>query len=163
MTTVHKKKYVQTSTDTVDYHTGEITHQTKTTVIPFEQEPPFVKLYFQDIAKITGLSMGQTDLLFHIVKNMSYKNIWVAHAYLKEIICMDLGMKLNTLNKYIDFLYKKGILLRLKRGVYLVNPDLFAKGSWKDIKKLRLSIEYDPKTGKRQVRSDLKKQLRLPE
>ena len=49
------------------------------------------------------------------------------------------------------------------RGLYLVNPKLFAKGEWKDIRRLRLAIDYDTSEdskGKRIISSNVAEQIK---
>ena len=82
--------------------------------------------------------------MYDIVSNMGYNNLYIAHQTLKEISCKKLGLSLNTYNQYISKLKSAGILIAMRgRGLYLVNPKLFAKGEWKDIRSLRLAIDYD--------------------
>lgn len=47
----------------------------------------------------------------------------------------ELGMNINTFNKAIDDLYKAGMLIRLSRACYMVDPELYGSGSWQDVKK----------------------------
>ena len=51
-------------------------------------------------------------------------------------------MNKNTFNKAIDTLYKQGILIRQSRACYVLGPELFGSGSWADVKRVRLSIDY---------------------
>ena len=96
--------------------------------IIFEKEPPFVKLYIDDIVLLNRLPEGVAGVLYDIVSNMGYNNLYIAHQTLKEISCKKLGLSLNTYNQYISKLKSAGILIAMRgRGLYLVNPKLFAK------------------------------------
>ena len=77
------------------------------------------------------------------------------------MFCEELKMPMNTLNKQIDNLRKANILLPIpnKRGCYLVDPNLFARGSWNDIKQLRLIIDYNI-DGSRNLSSNAPQQLK---
>lgn len=44
--------------------------------------------------------------------------------------------------------------------MYITDPNLFGKGKWTDIKKLRLVVEYD-KDGTKKLSSNLSKELQL--
>lgn len=159
---MENKKIFQTETKTIiDHQTGEILqteHNQKSFV---EKEPDYVKLYLQDIAKLNNLPPSSTALMNLIVKSMGYNNFFFAFKPLKEMFCEELNMTLGTLNKQIDKLKEAGVLLPIpkKRGCYLVDPNLFARGSWNDIKQLRLVIDYNI-DGSRTLSSNAPAQLK---
>ena len=136
------KVYKTIETEILDKETGEvISNKSETEKIIFEKEPPFVKLYIDDIVLLNRLPEGVAGVLYDIVSNMGYNNLYIAHQTLKEISCKKLGLSLNTYNQYISKLKSAGILIAMRgRGLYLVNPKLFAKGEWKDIRSLRLPL-----------------------
>lgn len=143
---MENKKIYQSETNTIiDHETGEIKtveHNQKSYV---EREPDYVKLYLQDIARLKDLSPSASSLMTLIIKSMGYNNLFFAFKPLKDMFCEELKMPINTLNKQIERLKVSGILLPLpnKRGCYLVDPNLFARGSWNNIKQLRLVIDYN--------------------
>ena len=63
-------------------------------------------------------------------------------------------MNKNTFNMAIDQLYKQGFLIRKSRACYILDPNLFGTGSWANVKKVRLSIEYNP-DGTKTIRTEL--------
>ncbi len=161
-----KKKILYQETNTItDVETGEVTLIEKTEVTFADREPDFVKLYVSDISRMHGLPPSTDKVLLEIIGQMGYTNIFAAYAPIKRHFCNILGISMDTLNKSIDQLFKKGLLIRVERGMYMVDPNLFARGKWEDIKKLRLVIEYDTENGQRKLSSDapeqLKKQLKL--
>jgi hypothetical protein len=154
------KKIAKTETNTIiDAKTGEIIATEQTTISYGEKEPAYVKLYVDDVVRLVGLPPSTTTVLMEIIGNIGYQNIFAAYAPVKRMICKTLDININTLNKAIQNLYQKGILLRVERGVYIVDPNLFARGKWEDIKTLRLTIEYDAKTNKRVLKSNAKEQF----
>ena len=159
---MNNKKVFQTETKSIiDHQTGEILtteHNQKTIV---EREPDYVKLYIQDIARLKDLPSSASSLITLIIKSMGYNNLFFAFKPIKEIFCDELKMPMNTLNKQIDNLRKANILLPIpnKRGCYLVDPNLFARGAWNDIKQLRLVIDYN-QDGTRTLSSDAPQQLK---
>jgi hypothetical protein len=156
-----KKKVVwEENKVTIDESTGEILKTENTKVSFADREPDFVKFYVSDINRMKGLPPSTDKVLLEIIGQMGYSNIFAAYAPMKRVLCRNLNISIETLNKSIDQLYKKGILIRIERGVYLVDPNLFARGKWEDIKKLRLVIEYDTSTGERKLTSDAPKQLK---
>jgi Firmicute plasmid replication protein (RepL) len=159
---MENKKIYQTETKTIiDHQTGEILqteHQQKGFV---EKEPDYVKLYLQDVARLKDLSPSASSLMTLIIRSMGYNNLFFAFKPLKEMFCEELNMPMNTLNKQIERLKNSGILLPIpnKRGCYLVDPNLFARGSWNDIKQLRLVIDYNI-DGSRTLSSNAPAQLK---
>ena len=158
----NKKIYRQEDSTTVDSETGEILQKTNVEKSIVEGEPNFVKLYIDDILKLKDVPKASNDVLNILVANMSYGNVVVMIKPIKDMIAEQTGLKLNTINKAIQNLHGAGILIRKSKSVYLVDPTLFGKGKWEDIKKLRLTIDYNP-DGSKQINSNMVEQLRLGE
>lgn len=161
-----KKKVSKLSIiETVNGETGEIVlNETVRESFLIEREPDFVKLYLEDISRLKDVPQGMNKVLFELMKAINYNGIIMAYKPVKELMANNMGISVNYLNKCIDEFYKKGILIRYARGVYIADPNLFAKGSWKDIQNLRLVIEYN-QNGTRALKSnvseEMKKQLKL--
>lgn len=92
---------------------------------------------------------------------MNYNNTFINHKFLKEMMVKELKISINTLNMGISNLKKKGILIPVRgaKGLYIVDPELFARGKWEDIKNLRLVIEYN-KDGSKSLKSNAREQLK---
>lgn len=158
-----KRKKVNYHSETkteIDYETGEIKKSEVLNKSFGESEPDFVKLYVSDIVRLKELPPAADKVLMEIIGQMGYKNMFPAYAPIKRVMCKVLNMSMNTLNKSITQLHEKGILIRVEKGIYLVDPNLFARGHWDDIKKVRLIIEYDANTGKKELKSDAPEQLK---
>ncbi len=143
------KKVVLTdilSSTEVDKKTGEIlnhsiVHTNKISSI--ETEPPYVKLYLNDISLLNGLTSNQNSILHEIVKLVQYEtNEVILNKYNREKIAKSLNTTDPTIRNCITSLTKKKILYKIATGVYKVSPYIFGTGSWKNIKGLRLTIEY---------------------
>jgi hypothetical protein len=80
---------------------GEIIVQKRLETSNFESEPPYVKLYLQDIGRLNGLNTSEQKLLNELVFNMGYNNVVPGYKPIKEIIATRLGMPYNTLDKSI--------------------------------------------------------------
>jgi len=76
------------------------------------------------------------------------------------LIANKIGMQYNTLDKSIKELYNKGILIRKARGLYIMDPNLFGRGTWNEVKKIRMVIEYQA-DGKKIINTTISKQLGL--
>jgi hypothetical protein len=129
----------------------------KTSAVLVEGEPPFVKLYLDDIVMLSDLPKSCSDVLFTLIQNsMTYGNKLLINNHVKKEIQSQLGYKTtqsvaNAITKFV----KADILKRIDIGTYQLNPNLFAKGYWVDIQKLRaewleLKIRYDS-NGKRHL------------
>lgn len=143
-----------------DHETGEVLSQEKSTKTRLiEREPNYIKLYTDDIGRLFNLPGSSSDVLASIASHMAYKtNIIVLYGPIKKVIMAELGMNKNTFNKAIDDLYKAGMLIRLSRACYMVDPELYGSGSWKDVQKVRLSIEYNA-DGTKSVTTELTKNI----
>lgn len=126
-----------------DAQTGEVLSQTvENNKGGKESEPPFIKLYFSDIAKLEDLPKGHDALLYELFKRTTYDNLVILNAVVKNMIASAINVKPRTIDKYLTTLVDREILFRAGRGTYVFNPNIAARGKWKEVKKLRLSIEY---------------------
>ena len=154
-----KNVFVREVTELVN-ETGEITKTVTQEVSMFEKEPPYVKLYLQDIGRLNGLNNSEQKLVNELVFNMGFNNIVPSYKPVKEMIADKLGMKYNTLDKSIKELHRKGILIRKARGLYIMDPNIFGRGSWRDVKRIRMVIDYN-EDGTKSINSEVSSQLRL--
>lgn len=155
-----KKIYRQETTTTIDNTTGEVLQETDIKSSMVDQEPNFVKMYIDDILKLKDVPKASNDVLSILVANMSYGNVVVLIKPIKDMISQKTGLSAHTIDKAVQDLHKAGVLIRRNRGVYIVDPSLFAKGKWEDIKKLRLTIDYN-RDGTKSINSDMVEQLKL--
>jgi hypothetical protein len=158
---MNKKKIITSDTkQIINHETGEIIESESLKSYVIEKEPDFIKMYISDISRLKELPKGMTPILVSLIRNMNYNNVIVAYMPIKKMACRELGISVNYLNKAIDAFYKKGILIRLAKGIYMADPELFAKGTWTDIRELRLVIEYN-QNGTKQLKSNLPEQMKL--
>lgn len=127
----------------VDFESGEIKYKETTRTINWGKEPEFVKLYLNDVLYLSDLPKGLNSILYAFIKRMHYGNELVLNAALKRAIAKELKLSVSSINNAISKFVKGKLLIRIDTGMYLVNPQLFGKGEWKDIAKIRLSATYD--------------------
>ena len=147
-----KKVYYEETERSVDSESGEIRTETNRKTSLVEREPDYVKLYLSDIVRLKDLPPSAERILMIIVKHMGYGNFFQAYMPLKKLMAEQLNMSINTINSMIYKLKKSGILIPMEkygRGLYLVDPNLFGRGKWNEIKDLRLVIEYKEDGSKR--------------
>lgn len=153
-----KKTYVKEVLEIKTLEDGEVVTSKVLETTQFDREPPYVKIYLADIGKLNGLNKSEQTLLNELVFNMGYNNIVPSYKPVKQMIAEKIGMPYNTLDKAIKELHKKGILIRKARGLYLMDPDIFGRGSWKDVQKIRMVVEYGA-DGRKFVNTEISKQL----
>lgn len=132
------KRLVKESVVTVtDFETGYVDTETiyRTSYLP--PEPAFVKLYLDFILDYKKLPNGMNRVLLALLKQMTYKNVIVVNKGIKEDIAEELGVKVNYISNCLTDFTKNNILIRVKTGYYHVNAELFGKGKWQDIHKIR--------------------------
>ena len=138
---VTREKHIRT----VDEN-GEVKHEKNEQDVAYEREPDYIKLYIDGILLLTDLPKGLNDALQHLLQGMNYQNIVVLNSGIKRIIAADLGITTGRLNNIISQLSKKEIMQRIETGVYRFNPNIFGRGKWQDIKKIRMEVEFNPES-----------------
>jgi hypothetical protein len=132
----------------INKETGELIEETKCLTYKPESEPPYIKLYFQDIIVLNDLPAKSSTLLYEFARLLDYDGRVCLNSYFKKIISDKLGYKNDKIiSNYITLFLKHNILKRIARSVYCLNPYIFGKGSWGHISKLRsenieLQIRY---------------------
>lgn len=128
---------------TVDSN-GEIIESSESTTFNFGKEPDYIKLYLDDIMFIADISGWISKVMYKLIKSVSYADkgqYVIVNAGYKRIIADELGMKPQSVTNAINQLAKKKILIKKENGVFLLNPQFFGKGEWKDISKIRYEVE----------------------
>lgn len=128
---------ISTQYTTTDGLTGEIlTSQQHTLKIErLQKEPPFVKMYINDIGLWEGLSGGETSILYFVSSAVDYDGVVSVSPYLKGKIKAQLKVSDGFIRNTLVKLTAKHILIKSTEytGVYKLNPYWFGKGDWKDI------------------------------
>ncbi len=137
------KIFYEENTETRDHETGEIKTSSKRRSIRHEQEPAYIKLYIHDICKLNDIPKTGNDVINELLSLVDYKNEIILSTGVKNRIRDKLGIKKGTLDNTLSRLTNKwSVLKKIDRGIYMLNPNIFGRGNWMDIKKLRLTWEY---------------------
>ena len=126
---------------------GKVT--SRKTTLEFSKEPAYVKLYFDCLGvyiKNEGLTSSLNEMLIEVLKRSSYaEEGQIVHLdkFTKEQVCKATGKSMERMKQAIRTWEKNGILTRVNRGVYEVNPFIFGKGDWRNIAKLRATFRFD--------------------
>lgn len=111
-------------------------------------EPRHVKLYLDAVCVLKELTGVNTKFLCELLPYMKYSNddtnceqLIVLNSYVRKNIAEKLNWKRDTatkrVSKELNSLCKKNLLHKLANNTYMVNPNIFGRGSWKDIRCLR--------------------------
>lgn len=143
----------QVKTTVIDEN-GVIKKETEKTESRVEREPDYVKVYLEDLLRITDIPKAGNAILMAIIKRMTWNtNDIVLIAPIKKQIAEELNISLVTVSKAVESFTSKSILLRKDRGLYLVNPYFFGKGNWDDLQEIRLTVAYS-KSGRMILKTD---------
>ncbi|WP_186673943.1 hypothetical protein [Sporosarcina sp. BP05] len=140
-----KKKITREITEKIiDQTTGELLIEKNTEEAYVSKEPDFIKLYLDNILMINNLPNGLQKSLNVLLKRMGYDNIVVLNAYIKKQMAEELEYKtVQSLNNNINKLVQQGIMIRKGTGTYEMNSFLFGRGTWDNIKKIRLNLVFE--------------------
>lgn len=133
---------------------GKMISKRANRTLSWGSEPPFIKLYLQDVLYLSDLPKHNEKILFQLLKRSTYAGdehgMTVSlSAGTKRIMAKELEIKnIRSINNALSELTKGKILIHIDTGVYQFNPYFFGKGDWQDIARLRLEINYDEIKGK---------------
>lgn len=137
-----------TKKETVEHADGTVTEKKTTqerTIAYQENEPEFIKIYVKTICFVKNISTSSTDILFALLERMSYADeryplTIIVNSFVKESIAYETGKSVKSVERAITDFLKGKILFRIggeRSGAYQANAEMFGKGHWKDIMKLR--------------------------
>ena len=120
-------------------------------------EPPFIKLYLDDIEILYKLPKKSSQFMHELLKNMNYEGEITINSRLKDRISQKLELtNVRSMNNYLTDMVNKDVIKRVARGVYMPNPYLFAKGTWENVKGLRVQYKEIDGEIKREVSPEYK-------
>jgi hypothetical protein len=137
--TIHIEKIESTVNDL----TGELLSLTTeiTDISTAPAEPNYLKLYVDDLGLLNKLSGGETRALIHIAALANYDGEIVLPLVIKKRVAEKSGVKVQSISDILTKLISKGILKRIDKTLYLLNPDLFARGKWREIRERRKAFQ----------------------
>lgn len=151
-----------------DHQTGETIQSKENITKQYPSEPPYIKLYLHDLLFLSDLPKTHDKILLSLLKkatwaNAEYGMIITLSAGIKRMMAKELNFKNpRTINNALSDFVKADILNRLETGVYQLNPYLFGRGDWQDIKNLRMTIDYTIKGRTFKSMIAYKKELEKP-
>lgn len=129
-----------------DPRTGEIVSEEVTALRKkLQPEPSFIKLYLKDMCKLNDIPKTTNNVLNALLELCNYDNEIILNSHVKNKVADSLGIKIPSLDNAISKLTKAEFLDRIGRGTYRLNPHVFGKGKWSDIKELQVTWDYSVK------------------
>jgi hypothetical protein len=151
MKTNTKKLVQEIIKQAIDTNTGEVLEESSVKSFRIDREPDFVKLYTDDILRLKDIPKGMNSVLISLLKRMNYQNEVYVISHVKKEMEIELTLSEVSIRKSLELFVEKGVLIRKHRGVYIFDPLLVGRGSWEDIRKLRLTITYEKGKAERTI------------
>jgi len=123
--------------------TGEIVSDESTVVSRQPSTPDFTMVFSRDLGYLKNITSGASKLLFGLIQIVDRNNELTLNKARKKQIAQNTGLKESGIDVLLKQLKDKDVIISLDRGIYQLNPYLFGKGSWKNIRKMRMTLEYD--------------------
>jgi len=132
------------------YHnreTGEIISTSKRSISRRENTPEFTMLFVQGLSILTksNLTKTQAQVLFELLKyTLNNSNMLMINKDIKTVISKETHATFRTVDASVLALVKKEIIIK-KNNFFFLNPLIFGRGNFQNVKKLTqsLEIEYD--------------------
>ena len=145
-------------TETIDHQTGEVLRTERVIVARNNDNHNFIKLFLKDLHLLRGLRAGAYQITFELLYRMNYENEVIIHSQFRTEVAQQLGLSVDYINHTIKDLVGSNIISKKARGLYVMNPNIFGKGSWDRIRELRMKVKYN-ESGK----TDEYEQDRIPD
>ena len=130
---------------TYENDTGLVKEEKTTNIINTNtnNQKDFLYVFTKSLGYLKNLTKSETHTLFGLFGKVTNDNKLYINKGMKQEISKQFDLNFQTVSNAIPSLKKKGILGSLERGVYVLNPQFFGKGSFQDMKKIKISQEFD--------------------
>ena len=132
---------------------GEITlEENEVSSFKTKTNGSYFKMFTQDLALLHGTTHAAKKVLFELLTTVMGRNGEIAIGlFQKRAMAKRIGFShTNSIDNGICSLINENVLVRMARGVYKLNPNIFAKGTPKEIEEnqmeyAKLTIIYNHK------------------
>jgi DNA-binding transcriptional ArsR family regulator len=128
LTSVMSRKTYKTTKHIVDTNTGEVV-QTEQWYRKATDSDNFIKFMIEQIYLLVVLSKGEYDVLLSSIRFVDYDSTFHVDGRYKDIVSSLTGKTPSTISTILSSLVKKGLLYRVSRGRYELNPTIMWKGT----------------------------------
>lgn len=144
-----KRLVFESQTNIVDMRSGEVVETSSTNVYRLPSEPPYVKMYLDDLCVFVSAPDALKTLLVSLLRRLDFDGYIPLTPRARKEIAKGLGIADQTFRNRLNELCKKGLICRVSTNEYQANPAYFARGEWKAIcaqrKAFQLRITYSTK------------------
>lgn len=148
-----KKLIKSTTTQVVDFRTGEAIESTTSQVYQIPSEPPYVKLYLDDLCELVKVGDPVKALLLRLLHRLDFEGFIILSPRSRKQIAESIGISDQTFRNRLSELCKTDLIRRVSLNEFQVNPLYFARGDWRKIcmnrQAFQLRITYSPKSGRK--------------
>lgn len=109
------------------------------------EEPDFVKLYIRNLCKAKGVTGRQVDIFHFMLAHMNDYNEVSYGKPSKDRFISDHGTSNATFNNNVKALISNGLIERIGKGTFRVNPKYAVKVEWHKVQKITWTSEYTSK------------------
>lgn len=130
---------------TVNNITGEVIEEKTRKVIRVPKTPEFVMIFSNTVGILENLNRTESSVLFGLLTNklINRGNLVSVDTNAKKFLSKKLNLKYETVHKAIKGMQEKNVIFRDEDNLMRLNPELFGKGEWDDIYKLRMEYSFD--------------------
>ena len=133
------------TTTNIDGTTSEEVTSRERNLALVDNEPEFIKIYIETICFVKAIPTAHTAILLALLERMSYADerypmTIIVNGFVKDSIARETGKSVKTVERAITDFLKHNMLFRIggeRSGAYQANAEMFGKGKWKDLSKLR--------------------------
>ena len=161
-----KKVIQETRSQVINMQTGEVVNETSSNVYHIPSEPPYVKMYLDDLCVFINVPDAHKTMLLSMLRRLDYEGYIVLSPRARKDIAKSLGIADQTFRNRLNELCKKDLLRRISANEYMVNPTYFAKGEWRQIcaqrSAFQMRVTYSEEHGRVIETSKIETQQELP-
>jgi predicted transcriptional regulator len=132
-----------------DVENGDTRAMKETTVVRLPSEPPFIKMYIDDLSHFIGLKDRHKEIVFELIKKLDFEGMITLTPRSRQAISERLKISDQSFRNYLSEVVKTGLLKRISHNEFLVNPHYFARGDWNSVydrrKEFVMEIRYTDK------------------
>lgn len=129
-----------------DVESGDTRAIKETTIVRLPSEPPFIKLYVEDLSHFIGLKGKHKDVVFELIKKLDFEGMITLTPRTRQAIGERLGITDQSFRNYLSDVVKTGLFKRVSHNEFEVNPHYFARGDWASVydrrKEFVMEIRY---------------------
>lgn len=132
-----------------DVESGQTRATKETNIVRLPSEPPFIKMYIDDLSHFIGLKERHRDVVFELIKKLDFEGMVTLTPRTRSVIAERLKISDQSFRNYLSEVVKTGLFKRISHNEFEVNPHYFARGDWQSVyhrrKEFVMEIRYTAK------------------